>query len=316
LLYPLSGILLGIIAHPASWNYSRIIFIHVFKVLFLRFSGIDLGIGEEVRFHDNFLLQNFLPVIFYIVSLSAFLAFKNLRKKSETKILFIASLIWFLINLLVPRAVEYWFPLALIFSAMVINDFQTTDEYKYFLEKSRSIINVPLVLFFIISSAGIMIFHNFSEAYSNLMLEKQDNLLDSVSAVNGWLLKNTPAGSAVFYDDWFYWPTMFYFNHGHNSFLLGMDPTFTYEYSHEIFWTWHNLSLFGFYCDNNDFCPDISPKNNIILAKDAFQNKFKTGFIMVTKSKDNKLYDFINLDKDDYQKAFDDSRLTIFTVKP
>lgn len=57
----------------------------------------------------------------------------------------------------------------------------------------------------------------------------------------GWLLENTPAGARVFQTDWDDFPRLFYYNI-HNTYLVGLDPTYLQEYDAELYALWVDIS--------------------------------------------------------------------------
>ena len=57
-----------------------------------------------------------------------------------------------------------------------------------------------------------------------------------------WLARNTPAGSRVFTTGWDDFPHMFYWN-THNTYLVGLDPTYMSIEDPELYQLWHSISL-------------------------------------------------------------------------
>lgn len=316
ILSPLAGFAAGVLAHPESLNYLKVMGIHIVKVLYYRFAGVNLGIGEEVCLQGDFLTGNLFPIALYVIAIAIYIAFKEIRKKQEINILFYASLAWFLMNFAVPRAIEYWLPLAVIFSALIIKEFQEIPAYGFFIKNLHKITKVNIIRFFLISALSIVFAHNILKAAGGLIDNNDDKIISSVASLNHWLVDNTPEASAVFYDNWSAWPAMFYHNKGHNVFLLGMDPTFTYEDDPKIFWIWRNLSLYGLYCDRQDLCPEISAKENLKLTKEAFRNILGTEYIMVEDSKENSLFNLLDSDDGNYDKIYEDGVLALFFVIP
>jgi hypothetical protein len=56
-----------------------------------------------------------------------------------------------------------------------------------------------------------------------------------------WLARNTPAGSRVFTTGWDDFPHMFYWN-THNTYLVGLDPTYMSLEDPEAFQLWRSIS--------------------------------------------------------------------------
>ena len=63
---------------------------------------------------------------------------------------------------------------------------------------------------------------------------------DKFKAPAEWLEKNSQAGDIVFHSDWDEFPILFYHNH-HNYYLVGLDPTFMYEYDSDLHRIWVDI---------------------------------------------------------------------------
>ena len=82
-----------------------------------------------------------------------------------------------------------------------------------------------------------------------------------------WLHDNTPAGSIVFHSDWDDWPMLFYFN-DHNYYLVGLDPTFMYNYSPTLYKRWATLTRDGTDPDPIGFILDTLHAQYVLIGKD------------------------------------------------
>jgi hypothetical protein len=58
---------------------------------------------------------------------------------------------------------------------------------------------------------------------------------------SGWLAENTPEGERVFQTDWDDFPRLFYHN-SHNSYLIGLDPTYMQLYNDELYQQWVDIT--------------------------------------------------------------------------
>ncbi|MFN8635455.1 MAG: hypothetical protein U0893_16540 [Chloroflexota bacterium] len=56
-----------------------------------------------------------------------------------------------------------------------------------------------------------------------------------------WLVENTPAGARVFATDWDDFPELFYWN-THNTYLIGLDPTYMYLYDGPLYLEWRAIT--------------------------------------------------------------------------
>ncbi|MGB8982906.1 MAG: hypothetical protein WCC12_13615, partial [Anaerolineales bacterium] len=59
--------------------------------------------------------------------------------------------------------------------------------------------------------------------------------------VSAWLEKNTPTGARVFQTDWDDFPRLFFYN-THNTYLVGLDPTYLQLYDAELYDLWVDIT--------------------------------------------------------------------------
>ena len=128
-----------------------------------------------------------------------------------------------------------------------------------------------------------------------------------------WLSSHTPEQSVVFYDNWSYWPLMFYYNQ-RNRYLTGMEPTLAYEYNHDLYWTWRNISVNGFVCDRSDGCPRSSIYLAVAGVADAIRNKFQSEHILVKNDANSWLYKVLVARKQDFVKVFGNDGFVIYKI--
>ena len=311
------GILAGIAAHPSSMNYVSVIFVHIFKVLALKFAGIDLGIGSEVQTIDFFktISSSFIVFAMFVVALAMFIEFASVRKNSNKfggGFLAVFSFLWLFVTLLVPRGVEYWLPFAWIFIAVTFDSFFRTDEFVSVKDSVIKHVNAKILLFFCLSFVFIMALYNFFQIMGGVYDRNNDKTDYYFQEANEWLKGNTPENSVVFYDDWSYWPLMFFYNH-HNRYIAGMDPTFLYQHDKELFWSWRNIGLMGMDCVDEG-CTGVNPKEGLRATKPALMEKFGAGHILIEKEDDTPFLKLLNGFDHEYLKVFENEKLIIFKV--
>lgn len=313
------GILVGILIHPQSLNYLYIIFVHFWQVLYLKFSGIELGIGAEVQTISffEFIKYNFIALLFFIIAIALLFILREKQDKIRFSIvnnfLFVFSSFWFLISLLIPRGADYWLPFAWLFIAQIFNNFFDSQEIIFFKIFIKNKINTKILSFFIYSLLFILIANNFTQIFISLFERNDSNQDYYFKQANEWLLDNTPTNSLIFYNNWSYWPMMFFYNH-HNHYIVGMDPTFLYEYDKNLFWLWHNISNKGIFCDQAESCNNLSPKQEIDLVKSAVKEKFGSDYILINNDPETPLAKVLNNRKKDYAIVFKNKELVIYKI--
>lgn len=313
------GVLAGVFVHPRSLNYFYVMFVHFWQVLYLKFvRGIELGVGEEIQIKSfiYFLRANFIVLVFFILALAVFFAFKFWRreeKKITITTLALMSSFWLALALVVPRAVDYWLPFAWLFIALILSVFSQNREYGQIKDFLNRKINFKISRLFIYAAILLIAANNFLQIFNQL--KARDGAEDyNFKEANQWLKTHTAKGSIVFYDNWSYWPVMFFYN-DYNRYITGMDPTFLYEYSPDLFWLWHNLAKKGIYCPRADECPELKPSEKLSLVKFALKENFQTDYILAANNPSSPLIKTLNSQKNDFIKVFVGPALVIYKIK-
>lgn len=312
------GVLAGILLHPHGLNYLNVIVIHLWRVLYLKARGIDLGVGNELQTLDflSFLKYNFLAVAGFLAALSVFLSLKKYWKDfTDAGYLFLVSSAWFAVTLVIPRGADFWLPFAWLFIALTIQKFAETGEFA----AARAFIRKKVKHRIVFAYTGIIVvivaLNNFAQTAGN----KFDQLRSREQYVYyqqpaDWLEANSPRGSVVFYDNWSYWPKMFFYN-DRNHYVLGMDPTFLYEYDERLYWLWNNISLKGQYCDRKEPCLEIRPKDKIGRIRDTIKQEFNSSLILAENNPDKPFHRILANRTEEFEKVFENRRFSVFRIK-
>lgn len=314
------GLLGGILLHPQSLNYIYVMYEEIWRALYLRFIGIDLHLGDEmITLPFSWFLRSFiLPLIFYLSALALLAAFRRDWTKQTLRDIYSLANIsgaWFIVSLVVPRgAVEYWLPFAWLFAALswsaillTVNGEKIKNYFSRFITKTTR----PFVYALF---AGFMAF-NVTNLVLVIQEQNTEQFTEQAKEAAEWLKINTGAGSVVFYDNWSFWPPLFYYNQ-HNRYLSGMDPTFTYDYNPELFWLWRNISFYGWACDQSDACPRASARLAMEGMADAIRNQFQSEYVFTMNSADSWFYKILNTKKQDFARVFSNSRFSVYKVLP
>ena len=64
---------------------------------------------------------------------------------------------------------------------------------------------------------------------------------DLYAGASAWLEKNTSPGARVFQTDWDDFPRLFFYN-THNTYLVGLDPTYMQLYDPELYNVWVEIT--------------------------------------------------------------------------
>lgn len=325
LLSTTAGVIAGIMLHPESLNYLNVIVIHLWRVLYLKLTGVYLGLATELQTISFFQFVNYnsLSVILFVLAVATYLAFYFRRpgRAAEAEdgflaehYLFLISSAWFLVTLVVPRAADFWLPFCWLFAALVIDRFSRTGEFALVRDYSFRRLDRRVAAFFLSAGFLLVVFNNLMQVagykYNQMRSVDQDYYYQEAA---GWLKANSRPGEVVFYDNWSYWPRLFFYN-DYNHYITGMDPTFLYEYDPASFWLWFNIAKRGAYCDRPDTCPDSRPREKISLIAPAINEKFRSEYVLAENNPENYLNIVMDRDRAHFKKVFENKKLLIYRL--
>ena len=146
------------------------------------------------------------------------------------------ALFFFLLTLKSKRYVEYYVPFGMLFGAVSISAGLRFQDVRLLLRDvvawylRHKIFASILIVYFVVTLPTI--------AVRDLERTKQDlaggSNVNRFAQSSAWLAQNTPAGSIVFHSSWVEFPILFYHN-SHNYYIVGLDPTFMYEYDKDLY---------------------------------------------------------------------------------
>jgi hypothetical protein len=234
-LYPLIytgiGVLLGLFLKPYFPHNVIFLYRHIFPKLT---ETTSVGVGSE-----------WYPYRFA-------LGLRQRRMEVNIATSFLAAVLFGMLVFQSRHFIEYFPAFALIFAALawsplIIGREQRREVDKGAVPESRfkvmpgtwvSLIkrSLPVLLLILVLIPGMWI--TFKEAKSDLQGSKPYGLYARASA---WLEANTPDRARVFQTDWDDFPRLFFYN-THNTYLVGLDPTYMQLYDAEMYELWVDIT--------------------------------------------------------------------------
>ena len=107
---------------------------------------------------------------------------------------------------------------------------------------------------------------------------------------------NSPEGSIVIHSDWDDFPVLFYHN-SHNYYIVGLDPTFMYEYDKDLYWKW----------------VDLTTGKEVKNVYQVVKNQFNASYIIIEK--DHLGMDRIINGSLGFELIYEDNEAKIYQVK-
>lgn len=299
-----SGLTAGLIINPYFPKTLPFYWFQTVKIAMVNY-GAKIGVGAEwYPFDPSLLIFSVLPLlIFWLIAIAWFIT--KIKKQTTSAWFFALLSIFFLLyTYKARRNIEYFIPPALFFSAFMFNSIKEyinwTNVKNQFFKAMKSAENI-LYFIIIIFTAFITIF--FSVSYINtsvyqlrLRYKNEAYPLTYLQKSSHWLKNNTEKGEIVFQSNWDIFPQLFYFN-TYNYYINGLDQTFMYEYSNELYDEWLKI---------------VSGKTDTNKVAEIISQKFKSNYIMVTK--DNKPFISLLKRSPSLIKTYEDAKAIIYKI--
>lgn len=213
--------------------------------------GDKLFVGGEWASLDPASLMQALGLLLPSLFIAFVLLILNHKRiKLRSWLMLVLTLIFIIFTAKSQRYIELAAPFAVIFSASVWSDiFPPNVLTQIFSDwqaphwlKDQWIVVWLCGLMVGVFTPGIGLWHNISVVRADLI--KGGIAFSRYQPASDWLAHNTPAGSIVVHSDWDDWPMLFYHNDS-NYYLVGLDPTFMYNYDQALHFKWVGLTRDG-----------------------------------------------------------------------
>lgn len=207
-----------------------------------------IGVGNEwypYGFGDLVANGAFASLLVLLALIGVVIRFRAQSKRSWALFLLMAGAM--ALTLKSRRYVEYYIPLAVLFSAVSISDAlrgvswpKIVAQFRdWFFRRRTGQIFGGLIALYLALGIGFVAGRDFRNELNDL---HQGFRYDKLQAVSAWLAANTPPGSRIVHSDWDEFPVLFYHN-THNTYIVGLDPTFLYKANQDQYWTWAKITL-------------------------------------------------------------------------
>jgi hypothetical protein len=229
LVYTTLGLGLGLLINPYFPNNLLFIYHHLLPKL-TDTTGTGVG-GEWYPYRTWTLVENSGVALLAFVAGVFALGLRERRMDSRTATLLLITLVFALILFKSRRFVEYYPAFALLFCAVAWSSFFK----KWSQSKTWVATALPLGLTLVLSAA---IWFNIQATQEELQNSKAWQRYEDAAA---WLKANTPLRSQVFQTDWDDFTRLYFYN-THNTYTLGLDPTYMQAYDAELYYLWRDIS--------------------------------------------------------------------------
>ncbi len=306
------GIAVGILARPNPIGSIKLAYIQIIKLLQAKQEDAVLLFGSEIfplKWYT--LVENFLAfTILWVVSILIFFAFykKYFRQDSAEKRVFIVSNLVFSIlffgmtMLTARRAHDFW----VVFGVMMIAGVFHSIIYKKY---SNDFVKTAFVSLLVV----VLVFLAFYTPYKSLItLRDRGTPPDTFKKASLWLKENSNSKDIIFNLHWSDFPMLFFWN-SKNYYIGGMDPIFQYSYNYPLYWKFHYLSsdqVTKKTCGSTACTAEMLEDTYFVL-----KNEFEAKYIVLQKYVNPAVYQYLNSDKEHYEKKLDLDSESVFLIK-
>lgn len=241
------GLLAGIIFNPYFPDNLWFYFHQLINIGVINFRSV-IGVGGEwypYGFGDLVANGAFVSLLILLALLG--MIFRVRAQTKQTWTLAVLTIFFLVLTLKSRRYVEYYMPIAVLFSAFSLSDSFGGNGGKVLRsEFARLWLSRIWARWAAVGIVGVLLFaigyiggRDYWNEYQDLRSGFPANRF---AASSQWLSEHTPAGSRVVHSDWDEFPLLFYHN-THNTYVVGLDPTFLYKADQNVYWTWVDITL-------------------------------------------------------------------------
>lgn len=232
LLSIIAGVIVGLTTNPFFPDIANLVYVQTTKAgvgRIVQGGGLWQPYSLQVLFKTSI-----LTFVLYFISLSLIIASKN-KPDKDTVVIFLMSIVSFIMYIKARRFVEYWVPFSIMSSSFMFRDAVNGLAYSR-LFKKRWLKNS--ILLFMVVLLSFLIPYKLQEAKGDLRDDLR--IFERYKGCAEWLRDNTP-GSAVYTTDWDDFPELFFYN-SKNKYLVGLDPAFMYLYNKALYEKWKRIN--------------------------------------------------------------------------
>jgi hypothetical protein len=242
LIANVSGLVIGLVVNPYFPKNLFFYWEQTIKIGLINAQN-TISVGAEWYPYKLFDFVSGANLIFILLLLALTMFIVGYKKQNiYSWTLFFISLFFFIFTLKSRRNVEYFVPFVVIFSAFSLSKvFQYADFHEYRLWfKKLPRIKKFLSFILVVYMVTAIVFISTRDVLSARKDLTGGFAWSKMEKASQWLVANTPQGSIVFNNNWDEFPSLFYYN-AHNYYIVGLDPTFMYDYNKDLYWEWYNI---------------------------------------------------------------------------
>lgn len=270
------GSLAGLVINPYFPENLKFYWHQIVQIAVVNYSS-KIGVGAEWYSFDFAELFSYSGLVFLVFGFGMLLfilsvgdAERRPIKLEKIRNIFFFTICagaFFILTLKSKRYSEYAYPFMVLASAFLINTFYSKEIYlrikKNFLRIFKFRVFYKIFLVFIavlfILSFGANFWRIKTGLGEGFSFGKYKEAMDVAQ-------ENSEFGDMIFHSDWDDWPMLFYYN-VYNRYIVGLDATFMYKKSPELYKKWREICWDKFEGDSYPVIKDEFGAKLIFIAE-------------------------------------------------
>jgi hypothetical protein len=236
LLWVGGGMLAGLVINPYFPDNLIFTYHHLLPKL-LNTTSISVG-NEWYPYETEQLLENSPLALAAIAGGALALGLTDRKMDVRTAFSLLVALMFGVMLFKARRFIEYFAPFALVFSVFAWAPILRTEMENFVNANSISWLKSRFTHIVLAVLVGVGMYLSIPDARKQVAGSKSYDLFAGAS---DWLVQNTEPGERVFNTDWDDFPRLFFYN-THNTYLVGLDPTYMQLYDAELYDDWVEIT--------------------------------------------------------------------------
>lgn len=284
-IYAGGGIALGLVINPYFPHNIVFAYQHILPKL-VETTSVSVG-NEWYPYETAQLLKNSPVALAAFVSGALALGLSGKRMDLRTALGFVIAVLFGVMLFQSRRFIEYFPPFALVFAAFAWSPILSAWAAQSVSRARRFVLMIGVALLLV---AGI--WTTYRDAKASIQTSQR---YQTYAGASDWLAANTPNGARVFQTDWDDFPRLFFYN-THNTYLIGLDPTYMLIYDPELYDLWVDMTNGKIEQPSDQIATDFGSRYVISdLRHKAFLNQAAkdTGLVEVYRDQDAVVFELV-----------------------
>lgn len=242
----LIGIAGGLLIHPSFPHHINFYWQQIIQIGLINYQE-QIGVGGEWYPYPAIDLVT-SPLVVTGLLVAAIIAFIITAKKQNafTVTALVMAVIFFIFTLKSHRYIEYYIPWAILASALILQAGGVLHAIPGLCRRARRAVRHSAVriaaagvagLFLVFITCGVVVVN----AQSTYNSHHSGITVDDFARAGKWLRNHSNEKDVIFHSNWDIFPQMF-FQVPRVYYIVGLDPTFMYNYNKDLYWKWVNIT--------------------------------------------------------------------------